>query len=259
MSSSQIRITGTYSGLDTDKLISDLMKVERIKVDKVYKQKQLLEWKKDNYREITSSLRSFSDEYFNTLKTATNFRSSSSFAKFNINSSNSSVVSATANSEAVKKNHSITVSALASASKIEGTAGVADSVKGSSAVSNFSLSGQQISVNLDGITKTLTLEDYTDVSDLEAGLEQKLTEAFGSGKFDVVTTDGKIELAGQLSGSTFSLSGSGLESLGFVAGDNTTNVISLTSSLDSIKNNFTNDLNVTDPNENVTLDRKSVV
>lgn len=250
---SQIRITGTYSGFDTDKIISDLMKVERLKVDKVFKQKEILSWKKDSYRDISSSLMSFSNEFFDILKPDTNFRSSSSFAKFNIQSSNSSVATATASASAVKKAHSITVSSLASAAKMTGEANVTGSVKGSSAVSEFSLSGQNISVTLDGITKTIELENYADIGGLEAGLEQKLTEAFGSGKFDVMTTDGKIEVLSQLNGSVFSLSGSGLESLGFAAGDNTTNGLSLTASLESIKNNFKNPLAISDPNENVTF------
>mgnify|MGYP000418678322 CR=1 FL=1 len=250
---SDIRITGTYSGFDTEKIVTDLMKIERTKVDKEYRQRQLLEWKQDSYREISSSLMSFKDEFFDTLKPDTNFRSSSSFAKFDIQSSDDSVVTATANADAVKKTHSITVDALASAAKITGMADVTDAVKGSNVVSNFSLSGQSISVTLDGTTKTIELDDYADINALETGLEQKLTDAFGSGKFDVVTTDGKVELDLQLSGSTFSVGGSGLESLGFAAGDNTSNKISLTSSLDSIKSLFKNDLNVADPDENVTF------
>ncbi|NLL06175.1 MAG: flagellar filament capping protein FliD [Clostridiaceae bacterium] len=250
---SMIRITGTYSGFDTDKIISDLMKVERLKVDKVFKQKELLTWKKDSYRDISSSLMSFSNDFFDILKPATNFRSSSSFAKFNIQSSNSSAVTATAGASAVSKTHTITVNTLASAAKITGEAKITASVKGSGVVSDFSLSGQSISVTLDGITKKIELEDYANIDSLEAGLEQKLTEAFGAGKFDVVTTDGKIEVLSQLNGSVFSLSGTGLESLGFATGDNTTNGLSLTASLDSIKNNFKNPLAISDPNENVTF------
>lgn len=247
------RITGTYSGFDTDKIISDLMKVERLKVDKVFKQKELLEWKRDSYREISSSLMAFSAEFFDILKPATNFRSSSAFAKFNIQSSNSSAVTATAGASAIKKTHSITVSALASAAKITGKSNITGSVKGSSAVSGLSLSGKNISVTLDGVTKKIELGNYANIGELEAGLEQKLTEAFGSGKFDVVTTDGKIEISSLLNGSIFYLSGDGLASLGFAAGDNTSNRLSLTASLDSIKNNFSNPLVISDPNENVTI------
>ncbi|AEV70509.1 flagellar filament capping protein FliD [Acetivibrio clariflavus] len=253
-----IRITGTYSGLDTDKIIADLMKVERIKVDKVYKQKQLLEWKRDAYREISSLLMGFCDEYLNVLKTATNFRSPSAFAKFNIQSSNSSAVTATANADAANKTHTIQVISLASAAKITGSADIVADVKGSNVVSDFNLSGKKIAVTLDGVTKTLVLDDYSDedglsLEKLETDLEQKLADAFGTGKFDVVTEDGKVEIKVLLKGSTFSLSGDGLEGLGFTDGDNTSNGLSLTSSLYSIRNSFKNVLNITDPDENVTF------
>jgi flagellar hook-associated protein 2 len=247
------RLTGMLSGLDTDSLVSALVSTEKLKVNKAKQQKQKLEWQRDSYREVTSKFMSFSDKYFNTLKSSTNIRSTSSFARFNIESSNEAVVTATANADASAKTHSITVSALATASKVTGTAGVADVVKGSNAVGDFALSGKQISVNLDGLSKTINLEDYTDIGGLETGLEQKLTDAFGAGKFDVVTTDGKVEVKSNLNGSLFSLSGTGLTSLGFDEGDNRSNVISLTSKLDSIKNNFTNDLNVTNSSENVTF------
>lgn len=229
------------------------MKVERMKVDKVYRQKQLLEWKRDSYRDITSALMSFRDQYFDILKPATNFRSSSAFAKFKIQSSDDSVVTVTANAEAVSKTHSITVHSLASAAKIVGDDKIVDAVKGSNAADLSALEGKSISVNLDGVTKTLELGSYTKIEDLEADLEQKLTEAFGLGKFDVVTEDGKVEVKLLLNGSTFTLSGNGLEALGFASGDNTSNKLSLNSSLDSLKNIFKNKLNISDPGEIVTF------
>jgi len=248
-----IRISGFYSGFDVDQIVSDLMKVERMKVDKVYRQKQLLEWKRDSYRDITSALMSFRDQYFDILKPATNFRSSSAFAKFKIQSSDDSVVTVTANAEAVSKTHSITVHSLASAAKIVGDDKIVDAVKGSNAADLSALEGKSISVNLDGVTKTLELGSYTKIEDLEADLEQKLTEAFGLGKFDVVTEDGKVEVKLLLNGSTFTLSGNGLEALGFASGDNTSNKLSLNSSLDSLKNIFKNKLNISDPGEIVTF------
>jgi len=248
-----IRISGFYSGFDVDQIVSDLMKVERMKVDKVYRQKQLLEWKRDSYRDITSALMSFRDQYFDILKPATNFRSSSAFAKFKIQSSDDSVVTVTANAEAVSKTHSITVHSLASAAKIVGDDKIVDAVKGSNAADLSALEGKSISVNLDGVTKTLELGSYTKIEDLEADLEQKLTEAFGLGKFDVVTEDGKVEVKLLLNGSTFTLSGNGLEALGFASVDNTSNKLSLNSSLDSLKNIFKNKLNISDPGEIVTF------
>jgi len=247
------RITGFYSGFDTDQIVSDLMKVERMKVDKVYRQKQLLEWKRDSYRDITSILMSFRDQYFDILKPATNFRSSSAFAKFNIKSSDESVVTVTANAEAQSKTHSITVTSLASAAKIVGDNEIVGAVKGSNAADISALNGKTISVNLDGVTKTFQFGEYTGIEHLETDLEQKLSDAFGSGKFDVVIEDDKVEVKLLLNGSTFSMSGNGLEALGFAAGDNTSNKLSLTSPLDSMKNIFKNKLDISDPGEKITF------
>jgi flagellar hook-associated protein 2 len=41
-----IQFTGLASGMDTQSIIKDLMKVERTKVEVVEKQKVLAEWKK---------------------------------------------------------------------------------------------------------------------------------------------------------------------------------------------------------------------
>ena len=75
------RMTG-LSGLDVDGLVFQLMQVERLKVDSVSKSRQLLLWKQEQYREITSALQSFSNEYFNALKPATDMRNSSIYNAF---------------------------------------------------------------------------------------------------------------------------------------------------------------------------------
>ena len=45
----RMRISGLASGLDTESIINDLMKIEQLKVDKLKQQKQLLEWRRDDY------------------------------------------------------------------------------------------------------------------------------------------------------------------------------------------------------------------
>jgi len=62
------------------------------------------------------------------------------------------------------------VHSLASAAKIVGTSGLVDGIKGSNAVNTLSLQGKEINVTLDGVTKTIALEDYTSLSDLETKL-----------------------------------------------------------------------------------------
>jgi flagellar hook-associated protein 2 len=47
-----MRIGGLASGMDIDQIVSDLMRAERMRVDKLYQQKQVMEWQKADYREI---------------------------------------------------------------------------------------------------------------------------------------------------------------------------------------------------------------
>mgnify|MGYP001099186995 CR=1 FL=1 len=218
---SRLRLTGFSSGLDTDSIISKLMEIEKTKIYKVQRAKQLLEWKRDGYRDITSKLRSLSDEYFNVLKPATNFRSSSSFASFNVTSGNESVVTAKANADAISKTHSIQVSALATSAKIVGVSGLAESVKGSNTISSLNLEGKQLDFTLDGVTKTINLHNYSSVADLETNIETALAGAFGSGKIDVLTTGNQIEFKMLIDGSTLSVKDSAnnfIGAIGYSAG-----------------------------------------
>ncbi|MCA1320523.1 flagellar filament capping protein FliD [Bacillus tianshenii] len=54
-----MRISGFASGMDIDQMVSDLMKAERIPMNKLTQQKQLLEWKRDDYRDLNKLLTDF--------------------------------------------------------------------------------------------------------------------------------------------------------------------------------------------------------
>jgi len=76
------RLTGLTSGLDTDKLVQDLMKVERMKYDKVQKEKTFTEWQQEAYRTTIDMISGFQDKYFDLLTPETNMRSRSTFSAF---------------------------------------------------------------------------------------------------------------------------------------------------------------------------------
>lgn len=67
-----MRVGGLASGMDTDQIISDLMKAERIPLDKLNQKKQYLEWQRDDYREMNSQMLNFSNMIFDgVMKQAT--------------------------------------------------------------------------------------------------------------------------------------------------------------------------------------------
>ncbi|MED1722401.1 flagellar filament capping protein FliD [Brevibacillus parabrevis] len=82
-----IRISGMASGMDTEKMIKDLMKAQREPVNRLQRSKYSVEWKRDAYREMNSLL----VDLQNSMK---NLRLSSSFNKKTATSENESIVSA---------------------------------------------------------------------------------------------------------------------------------------------------------------------
>ncbi|SFQ20995.1 flagellar filament capping protein FliD [Caldicoprobacter faecalis] len=117
-----LRIGGLASGLDVDSIIQDLMRIEQMKVDRLKQERQLVEWRKEAYREITNLLRAFQDEFFNMLKTDTYMLSSNTYKTFNVTSSAEAYVTATANASAMEGSYAITkIQRLATPTIIKGT------------------------------------------------------------------------------------------------------------------------------------------
>lgn len=106
---SNMRISGLASGMDIDKLVSDLMKAERMPLDKLYQKKQILEWQRDDYRSMNILLQDLDNYIFNNLTLQ------SSMLKKKTVSSDESVVTATANTSAANISTNLTVTKIATA------------------------------------------------------------------------------------------------------------------------------------------------
>ena len=115
----RLRLTGMASGLDTDMIIKQMMYIEQMKVDKIKQDKQILEWKRDDYRSITNTLRTFKDEFFDILKPDNYMRSANTYFAYKVTTSNESVATASGNSQVSMSEHTITVSQLAKAASLE--------------------------------------------------------------------------------------------------------------------------------------------
>ncbi|WP_339171649.1 flagellar hook-associated protein 2 [Anoxybacillus sp. FSL W8-1294] len=104
---STMRIGGLASGMDIDKIVGDLMKAERMPLDKLKQKKQILEWQRDDYRSMNTLLQDLDSYVFNNLTLQ------SSMLKKKVVSSDESVVAATANSSAVNISTNLTVTEVA--------------------------------------------------------------------------------------------------------------------------------------------------
>ena len=101
-----MRISGLASGLDTDDIIKKLMSAQRIPLEKMNQQKQILEWRRDEYRSLNTKVMAFRDSAFN-MKVA-NYNTKTAV------SSNSNAVSVSAG-DAMEGQHTLRVNQLATA------------------------------------------------------------------------------------------------------------------------------------------------
>jgi flagellar hook-associated protein 2 len=113
------RITGLYSGLDTDSLVKNLLAVQQAKVDKVYQQKTKLEWKRDAYTEINTQLKDFRAKYMSATSES-NMYSASVYKAYTVQLDENKYVAVTGTSAAYAATHEITSVQLASAAVLAG-------------------------------------------------------------------------------------------------------------------------------------------
>lgn len=262
---SQMRLTG-LSGFDTDTMVEQLMRAERIPLDMLKQKRTLLEWKQEAYRDISTSLIGFKSKFFDIINRTTYMLSENSIKAMSCISSNSSYVTATAISTANVGEYNIRIKQLATADSLSNSAGISKGIVGKvTADEDGSLSdklqaleGKKIFVELDGVSKEITLGGTT-AEEFKQQLEDALDDAFGkvtingveTSKFDVsIFNDGtnsfefsintkagsgatKVTVYGP-PGSTEELAG--LRDLGLTEAQS--NRLSLNSSLLSLKNAF---------------------
>ncbi|SHF90396.1 flagellar filament capping protein FliD [Ornithinibacillus halophilus] len=107
-----IRVGGLASGMDIDSIVKDMMKVERMPLDKMEQEKQILEWKQEDYRSINTLLLDFRSE-LTQMNMTTSYRSRT------VSTSDESKVTATASSAASLSSYNISsVSQIATAATL---------------------------------------------------------------------------------------------------------------------------------------------
>ncbi|MED5120674.1 flagellar filament capping protein FliD [Priestia megaterium] len=105
-----VRVSGLASGMDIDQIVSDLMKAERMPIDKMKKQKQTLEWQRDDYRSMNLLLSDFNNLAFNmTLQ--------SSYSSKTVSSADETKVKAAATSSAGNASYTLSNVTMATAAQ----------------------------------------------------------------------------------------------------------------------------------------------
>lgn len=242
------RMSG-LSGLDVDGLVFSLMQLERTRVDKVSRDRQLLMWKQEQYREVTSTLQGFYNEYFNSLKPATDMRNQSIYSAFAVKYDGldtNPYFSAVAGSGAGAGEYTVRNIVTAAAAKVSGT-GAAGEIIGSALTTEGigTISGEannnMITVTFNGEKKEITIKDNpADITDLANDLQNKLDAAFGSGKITVGVNEDRLTFSTESTNTILFEAvpdNAGLAVIGF-EGANISNRISLSANIYNIRNNF---------------------
>ncbi|MGI6550526.1 MAG: flagellar filament capping protein FliD [Syntrophomonadales bacterium] len=101
-----MRLSGLASGMDIDQMVSDLMRAHRMQVNKSYQQKQVLEWRREDYRTINTKLLTLRNSAFDMKLQGT-------YMAKKATSSNNDILTATAGNTALAGDYSVTVHNLA--------------------------------------------------------------------------------------------------------------------------------------------------
>lgn len=166
------RITGLASGLDTDALIESMTAATRSKIAKQNQDKQLLQWKMDDYRSISSKLIDFQNKYL-SYSSSTNLRSPSFFDEsiLSVLGENSKYVSVSGTSKNIDNISIAAVEQLAknssyvSSNPVSNQTLIGDEVK-AEAVST-ELEGTSIKISYGSKTYTLSISDLKTSDEVE--------------------------------------------------------------------------------------------
>ena len=128
-----IRITGMNSGLDTESIITELVKAKTVKKDSLVKAQTKLQWKQDAWKELNSKV------YALYSKTLSNMRLKSDYSKKTTKVSNEAAATVITGANAVNGVQTLKISQMAKTGYLTGAqlqedgkkASFSSSVKGS--------------------------------------------------------------------------------------------------------------------------------
>lgn len=165
-----MRITGMYSGLDTESIIQELVAAKQTKVDSLKKSQTALEWKQTAWKELNAKITKL------YKSTTTNLAYQSSYMKKTTSVSNSNLVSVVTKDSAMDSVQSLKISKMAKAGYLTG--GVITDTEGKKVSSGSKVAdklgiepGSKFEVNVGGKATEITVDENTTISSLVSQLQ----------------------------------------------------------------------------------------
>ncbi len=233
VNSPSMRISGLNSGLDTDSIVKELLNIEQTKIDNQFKQKQVLEWKLDAYKEVKTDLKAFTQKYMSVLS-EDNLWSASALKVNNVDylDENKGIISIEAGPNACAGNMVVNeITSLAKGANIEGATGVATgegitnynvhlsdlnlatSIDFSSGEVSFEINGQAFNFYEDD-----TLQDMMDTINNDSVANVKLSYSQLTNSFKIESRDLGVDSELSIVNITGNVFSSGTSALGINEG-----------------------------------------
>ncbi|SCX15954.1 flagellar hook-associated protein 2 [Lachnospiraceae bacterium YSD2013] len=213
-----MRLTGMYSGLDTDSVIKELVKAKSTKVDKAKKSKTKTEWKQEAWTDLNKKIKNL---FSGTLS---NLRFSTTYKKKTTSVSNSSAVSVITGDSAMNGVQSLSVTGLAKSGYLTGAVlktqdgtkakedtKISDLKHGTLSLGEGDAVGGSFTVTVNGKATNIDITADTTIKDVVG----KLNEAGVSANFD--EKNQRIFIASAQSGKDYDFAITANEAGGFAA------------------------------------------
>ena len=163
-----IRLSGMNSGLDTENIISELVKAKSVKKDKLVKAQTKLQWKQDAWKELNTKV------YNLYSKTLGNMRLKSDYSKKSTKVSDSTAATVITGSNAVNGVQTLQVNKLATTGYLTGgKLSETGEYSGSSTMKDLGLTGtNKLSMTVGGKTTEIVLSETTTINDFVSQLKK---------------------------------------------------------------------------------------
>ncbi len=175
-----LRLSGLASGMDTESIVTELMKAQRLKSTKIENKITLMEWKQDKWKNLNKKIFSLYTDKLAKLKMQGSFNTKK------VTSSDESKVTVSANTASTDGSHTLKISQLASSQFVTGKAiASATPVTSATTLASLGVTTSESTANTVTITGskavTLTLSDTTTVGEFtqafkDAGLNASYDE-----------------------------------------------------------------------------------
>lgn len=202
-----MRITGLASGIDTEEMIQSLMKAERVKVDRVEQDKQILLWRQEMYNDLNKDFANFiinsrKDLGLTSITYDGTFRPNS-YQNLNwvkkATSSNESKATVSTTAKAMDGNYKVNVKQLAEGVSMASGSDIRKDIDDKSAIVNEdgTLIMQEFKFNISDGKNSVTISS-NDIKDKKADGKaitmNDVVKAINSAKFEEGTGENKKEI-----------------------------------------------------------------